>query len=260
MQELVSEQFDRVRPVFDPIEHSRPCVFSVIEGNTPGQIFVDRADTPSTAVLRFAGGELYLGGRADDEHVNRQVTDLFHAFGPGLLIYPLSAAWSRALGALLKGCDVVRLIRETFVLDPDLFQERHTHWRSRVPEGLRVQRMDGALALQSDPVLDFLWGGIDRFIARAFGYCVLAGDQVVSRCSPVALGDKRFETGVGTVEAYRRRGLATLACCAFIEHCLAVGLAPEWGCIDEEPSKALALKLGFVSAAQVEAYLVTLPK
>lgn len=258
MQELTPSQFDRARPLYDPIEHSRALVFSVIEGNNPGRIFVDQLDTPCTAVLRFSGGELFIAGRADDEATNREIVALLSTElappGAHLILYTFSDAWSRALDELLRDRGVGRFVRETFVLDPGRFRERHADWRTRAPEGFRVQRMDRELAMQSDPGLDFLWGGIDNFIARAFGYCVLADGQVVSRCSPVALGDKRFETGVGTVEAYRRRGLATLACCALIEHCLDAGVAPEWGCVYNAASRALALKLGYASATNVEAH------
>jgi RimJ/RimL family protein N-acetyltransferase len=262
MQELSSSEFDRVRPIFDRIENSRPIVYSVIEGNTPGRIFVDRPDPPATAVLRFSGGEIYIGGRADDGRLNREIVDLLFTElappRPKLLVFSFSETWKRALDELLKGHGVLRVVREMFELSPELFRGKHAAWRSRLPEGFRLERMNRQLALQSDSGLDFLWGGIDNFIAKAFGYCVLKEDEVVSRCSPVALGDKRFETGVGTVEAYRRRGLATVACCAFIEHCLDEGLAPEWGCYYNVASKSLALKLGFVSRPDVEVHYVEL--
>ena len=233
MQELLSSEFDRVRPIYDKIEDSRAIVFSVIEGNTPGRIFVDRTDHPATAVLRFSGGEIYLGGRADDESLNREIVALlFTELAPPrskLLVFSFSEAWKLALDELLANHGVRRVVRETFELSPELFGERHTGWRSRLPEEFRLERMDRRLALESDSGLDFLWGGIDNFIARAFGYCVLKDGHVVSRCSPVALGDRRFETGIGTVEPYRRRGLATAAACGFIEHCLEEGLCARVG-------------------------------
>ncbi len=264
MQELSSNDFGRVRPIYDKIEDSRAIVFSVIEGNTPGRIFVDRPDNPSTAVLRFSGGEIYMGGRADDESLNREIVDLlFTELAPPvpyLLIFSFSDAWKSALDELLADRGVRRVVRETFELSPERFRSAHPDWRSRLPAGFRLERMDQRLALESDSGLDFLWGGIDNFITRAFGYCVLVEGEVVSRCSPVALGDRRFETGVGTVEAYRRRGLATVACCAFIQHCLEVGLQPEWGCFHNVASKSLALKLGFVSGPDVEVHYVKLPE
>ena len=41
------------------------------------------------------------------------------------------------------------------------------------------------------------------------------------------------------------QGFATLASCACIEHCLEMGLRPEWGCYYNPASGALARSLGF---------------
>ena len=52
-------------------------------------------------------------------------------------------------------------------------------------------------------------------------------------------------TGHSLLEGYRRQGFATLASCACIEHCLEMGLRPEWGCYYNPASGALARSLGF---------------
>ena len=229
IRELVKSEFDSVRPIFDNIEDNRAVVFAVIEGNNPGRILVDRPGNPSTALLRFAGGEVYLGGRADDEALNREIVELMLndlASPPHLLIFSFSEAWKRALDELLKDRGVTRVIRDTFALSPERFSASHGDWRSRVPEGYRVQLMDRRLA-EGVHGLDLLWGSLDNFFSRAFGFCVMHDDEMVSRCCPVSLGDRRFETGVETAEKYRRQGYATLAACAFIEHCLEQGLMPE---------------------------------
>jgi RimJ/RimL family protein N-acetyltransferase len=252
MYELDSQEFDRARPIFEGIQHDRAIIFAVIEGNTPGRIFVDHPQHPRVGLLRFSGGELYLAGPADDQALNREIGELILndlAAPPHLLIFGLSEAWQGVLDDLLKEHGVMRVVREEFVLDPARFRAAHADWRTRVPAGFHVQQMDRDLALRSDPSHEILWGSIDNFYARAFGFCVLKGDEIVSRCSPVALGDRRFETGVNTQERYRQQGFATLACCAFIERCLEGGFLPEWGCYYNKASKALALKLGFRPAA-----------
>jgi RimJ/RimL family protein N-acetyltransferase len=261
MYELANNEFDRARPVFEDIRHDRALVFSVIEGNVPGRIFVNHPHDPSVALLRFSGGELYLGGSADDKALNHEIGELILtdlATPPHLLIFGMSEAWQSVLDDLLKERRVMRVVREEFELDPARFRAAHTGWRARVPEGFHIQQMDRRLAMESDPSHEILWGSIDNFIARAFGFCVLKGDEIVSRCSPVALGDRRFETGVNTKESYRQQGFATLACCAFIERCLEGGFLPEWGCYYNKASKALALGLGFVPQPDVVVHYVKL--
>ncbi|MBE0697504.1 MAG: GNAT family N-acetyltransferase, partial [Anaerolineaceae bacterium] len=46
----------------------------------------------------------------------------------------------------------------------------------------------------------------------------LHGDQIASLCGFCALAHGEAELEVGTVPAYRGKGLATLACAAFLEH------------------------------------------
>jgi hypothetical protein len=261
MYELAKHEYDRARPIFEDIQHDRAVMYAVIEGNTPGRIFVNRPYDPSVALLRFSGGELYLGGIADDGALNREIVELILndlATPRHLLIFGLSDAWQCALDDLLKERGVMRAVREDFALDPARFRAARTGWRSRVPEGFHVQQMDRRLALQSDPSHEILWGSIDNFIAKAFGFCVLKGDEIVSRCSPVALGDRRFGIGVDTKEGYRRRGFATLACCAFIERCLEEDFLLEWGCFYNDASRALALKLGLVRQPDVIVHYVKL--
>jgi RimJ/RimL family protein N-acetyltransferase len=261
--ELAQHEYDSVRPIFRCIEHDRAVVFSTIEGNTPGRIFVDHPGSPRTALVRFSGGELYVGGCADDQALNHEIVELILnelATPPHLLICSFSEAWKCTLDELLRPCGVRRVIREHLELSPEHFRAAHDGWHTRMPEGFRLQLMDRHLVERSDPGLGTLWGSIDNFLARAFGFCVLRDDEIVSRCSTVALGDRRFETGVGTEERYRRQGFATLAACAFIERSLELNLAPEWGCYYNVASRALALKLGFVSKPDVEVHYANIAR
>ena len=85
-------------------------------------------------------------------------------------------------------------------------------------------------------------------------------DKVVSNCQTTAVGDRRAEIGIGTEEAYRRLGLATLAGCAFLEHCLASNLRPEWQCYYNVASEMLAQKLGFTNKRERQVAYVRTPR
>ena len=66
-----------------------------------------------------------------------------------------------------------------------------------------------------------------------------------SRAQTVFVGGGHAETGVETRESYRRRGLATIVSCAFIDHSLQNGIHPDWGCGDNDASERLAMKMGY---------------
>ncbi len=111
--------------------------------------------------------------------------------------------------------------------------------------------------------------GIDLHdVAVAFGIgahgsmaAALHGDQPVSRCHTVVVGDNLAEISIDTEEAYRRRGLAQLVCRAFIEHSLEAGTRPHWSCWgNNTPSRELAKKLGFVVKEEAPVRVVFLEK
>jgi hypothetical protein len=51
MQQLSKNDFSKVVPIFSSITHSKPLVFSVIDGNMDGSIYVDNMKKPKTALV-----------------------------------------------------------------------------------------------------------------------------------------------------------------------------------------------------------------
>jgi len=146
-------------------------------------------------------------------------------------------------------------------------------WRERIPHGFTIRRMDTDIAtrLQTDliaggrgPWFDQVWGGIPEFLEKAFGFVAeWEGDGVPflaanCRMCPMAGNRQGIKDGVAAIQVSTRarfqgQGLATLVCTAFIEHCLELGIMPEYSCEEEnKASAALALKLGFVPVGKRE--------
>ena len=266
---LPSDACDRVRPLFAETPANRAVLFAPLDGYNPGHVFVDDLEHPRSAcvVLGYPAytGDIFLGGDSTDAAFNAAVGDLLADEvipsmladqGEGnLMFFSTTEAWQNTLDSVLSAYKVQRLVRTIFSLDRERFQTDHADWRERVPDGYRVLRADRELARQIPGAAE-LWGSLDSFMARGFGFCVLHGEAMVSRCQPVFIGDGRAELGVGTNADYRRRGLATLAGCACIEHCLDLGLKPEWGCFYNEASGALARRLGFVQQPDLKVHYV----
>lgn len=68
LQELTSNQFERVRPLFRGFDYSL-SVLAAIEGNNLGRIFVDDVDQPRTAFALTVEGYL-LAGEYDNAATN----------------------------------------------------------------------------------------------------------------------------------------------------------------------------------------------
>ena len=146
-------------------------------------------------------------------------------------------------------------------------------WREGVPVGFTIRAIDGDIAtrLQADLVavgrgawFDEVWGGIPDFLEQAFGFIAEWEDDGIPfiaancRACPMAGNGQGIRDGVAPIQVstrvrFQKQGLATLVCAAFIEHCLELGMTPEYGCEEENTaSAALALKLGFVPIGKHE--------
>jgi hypothetical protein len=167
-----------------------------------------------------------------------------------LLFFSFSEPWEAALQAALQPYDPQRYERTTFQLNEQRYRELHTGWQQRIPAGFSLRPIDAGTALEVGGIPE-LWGTVENFLAHGFGFCVIDESQPDARSAfaasaqTVFVGDCHAETGVGTREAYRRRGFATLVSCAYIDHCLQAGIYPDWGCVYNEASENLAYKMGY---------------
>jgi hypothetical protein len=252
VHEIQGDQFDRVIPLFDTISCYRPAIFTVLEGRQAGRVFVDRVDDPTAVVVGL--DFYYFGGNPAALDLQSEVADLLERevmpVTEHLLIVPLTGAWDDALKPILQPYGPTRYERAVFTLDAARFRELNAGWQARIPDGFALQRLDATTALEVGGITD-MWGSLETFLAHGYGFCMIDEAQpdvhsgFASSAQTVFVGGGHAETGVETQEAYRRRGLATIVSCAFIEHSLQNGIHPDWGCVDNEASERLAMKMGY---------------
>lgn len=237
----------------------RAAVFTVLEGKQIGRVWVDQIANPRSAVM--ISDFCYLTSTPDasdfqahtakwleDEVLNRQ------EYTP---IFCFSNPWEAALQTILPAYGVQRYVLNRFDFDAQRYCELQTGWQKRIPTGFTLHRLDAQTALHADAMPD-IWGSVENFLKHGFGFCMLDESQsdeqlaFAGSVQTVFVGDRHAETGVETREVYRRKGLATALCCAYIDLCLQSGIYPEWGCGDDNgPSGRLAYKLGYTNKHEV---------
>ena len=265
--ELTGADMARARPLFEaapPNAHS--FLFSVLEGNHVGRIFVDRAEAPTAALANLMCEFNFLLGDAGNTSFAAAVQRLLlnelapppAPWGQMLFLMPLSEVWHADILQRYSGYRIDDIHRKVFTFDADRFAARHRDWENRLPDGFTLRRYDHELAENAGGLAEF-WSGLDNFLASGFGFAVMHGNEVASRCHTVLCGAGEAEISIETAEAYRRRGLATLSACAFIDHALERGMRPAWSCwFNNDASIALAEGLGFLPAADMPVCVVVL--
>ncbi|MBN1873989.1 MAG: GNAT family N-acetyltransferase [Anaerolineae bacterium] len=253
--ELTPNEFYTVAPLFAGIGHNVALVYAVIEGNSPGRIFIDRPGDPLSALVLTDAGYSYVGGHPDNDEFNRALAPLlFNEILPQmeekeLILFAFSEAWRDKLDILLRPHGAIVIQRKVFDFNPGRFAV-HAGWRARVPAGFQMRRIDTSLA-EKRP--DF--SPLVEAQSKRFGVCLMQDDAIVSACTAVGVGGGEAEVDIYTEEAYQGRGYGFLTACAFIEECLARGLTPSWACWPYRvASQALAHKLGFEARPDAPAH------
>jgi ribosomal protein S18 acetylase RimI-like enzyme len=230
------------------------AVPSVLAGDLPGRIYVDDPRHPTSAILIPANHcRLYLGG----EPSARLLADVVHLLYKPTLAqsywlmtqYP-SDAWESAIERVLQGLGTSASLRQHYRL-----REPSEPVAPPLPEAITLAQIsqtlvDDASLVNRDLLIDEIHSespSLEYFFRQRFGFCALDGRQIVGWCLAEYHHQSRYELGIGTIEAYQRRGIATQVASAVIKRAFAEGATEiGWDCwASNSASVATALKLGF---------------
>ncbi len=256
--ELNKGEYEKVRPLFKELDYNL-IISAVIEGTSPGRIYVDDLGNPKTAFLCSVGG-YYLAGYENNEAfnvaLNRLIAEKISAGNIArenkeefaLCIHP--ETWEAKLDALLYRSPIKDIRRHY-----SFTKMRVADWKARIPEGFSIRRIDRNLldtlgSRVPRQITDWMrtnWGSINLFMQKGFGFCMLHGKQAVSWCMADCANEDACEIGIHTHPDYRRRGLATLTVAAAVDYCLSCGFkSVGWHCNENNlGSIGVAEKVGF---------------
>ncbi|WP_326540940.1 GNAT family N-acetyltransferase [Pseudorhodoferax sp.] len=258
MHELRPSEFHRIASLFGSLPYGPTIPNAVIAGMGPGRVFVDDATQP-TAALVYNGGACTLAGNSRSTGFGEAVCKwLLEYHGADyFILYADPGAWQVLLDlSLVKGVTKRRRLDFDFV--PSKFALPNG-WEDTIPSGYALRRIDRTLMEQVRgellPYSRSYWRSAADFERDGVGFCLIHQEAIVSVCYTCFAWNGHHDIDVMTVESQRRRGLGRVVACAFIDHCLANGLTPNWDCWSKnQPSVALAARLGFVPRVEVTTY------
>lgn len=267
MDKLEAGEYILARPVLQPLD-IHLAVDALLEGSSPGEIYVDDRQEPRSAFARTMG-RYFLSGVSDNDVFNLAVKARFD-----VRIYP---------EALERGVDGFTLyyapdgwgevIKEVILKDKHPVEDRRQYYRfKKLKHDWRVMTADGFSVLTVDRSLlegktlenlDDLKAemqserpSVEAFLEKSFGYCVRHENELVAWCLSEYNRGVRCEVGIETQEDYRRRGLATITTSALVERALKEGVTEiGWHCYSgNEASIATALAAGFEKVCEYPTY------
>ena len=188
MYPLDKSDYARVRPVFEGLRYNL-VVDSVLDGNTPGWVYVDDVRHPQAAWMWDMMDAMLLAGRADRAEVNRALAWLIdeqvlpNTVIPMLSLHYFPGEWEGKMDVVLHGKGARKAWRRFYT-----FGGLKADWRREMPAACQMRRIDEGL-LESAHLgnardvagwVRSFWDSYRDFVERGFGFCLVEGGTIAS--------------------------------------------------------------------------------
>ena len=133
MPTLHPDEFALAAPLFRDVQLYAPVPYSVIEGNEPGSIFVNRHQEPTAALVCSHGGYYYLAG----DPANTEFNNSLEQDGRDGLFSPvfLSVGLGRKTDDdFARSCNAAN--HEILDFNP------YANWQNKIPRGFCLKSID----------------------------------------------------------------------------------------------------------------------
>ncbi|MHA2230680.1 MAG: GNAT family N-acetyltransferase [Candidatus Thorarchaeota archaeon] len=244
-------------------------VRAVIEGSSPGRIWVDDPIQPNCGLMATTEG-WFLAGDPNKDDFNQGLKYLvqdmilrgnfYSPVNPQFLSYLFfhidSEKWKKKFPDIFDIRSPLPTQRIHFTCN-----NVNLEWKDNIPEGYRLLQVDSTLDVDTlefpEDIMDWVEYSLDEQKKRGFGKCLVHGNKVVVWVNSDCASGEECEIGIITTEDYRLKGLGALSTAATVEHCFSIGYSSVgWHCEDHNHgSIAVAKKVGFVKERDYVHYI-----
>lgn len=241
------EETSKVKELFDGWNET--LIYSCLQ-NIMGKIYVTDIEQPKSAIA-FVGCFEFFAGIPDREMVMSKPEGF-------VIMIPQTKEWA----VLIEECYPLakKVARYAIKKDTKFDQSMLQNEIRKLPAGYELKKIDADIydqCLENPATEDFVsaFESKEKYLRIGRGMVILKNGKIVAGASSYTRYDKGIEIEVDTIEAERRKHLATIACAALILNCLDEGLYPSWDAQNLN-SVHLAGKLGYEFDHEYVAYEV----
>jgi hypothetical protein len=231
--------------LFEEYTHNIPVIYSSLEGQYNGELFVDEVNNPQVAILFTPFDFHFVAGNAEISDVINLVDDtvfnqyLLKTDQKEAILFAPNQKWNKILDEVFKRHNGIKDNRMVFCLNKDKYQKQN---KLREISSDSVNRL--LLEKEQSSQREYPVGR------------VYLEEKCVSFCSGFMLGKGHAEINIGTVEAFRGKGYAKDAAFTLINHLLKDDIEPDWCTWPYRvESQKLACSLGFELSEEVPVFI-----
>ncbi|MHA1977283.1 MAG: GNAT family N-acetyltransferase [Candidatus Hodarchaeales archaeon] len=244
-------------------------VRAVIEGTSPGRIWVDDPNQPTSGFMATTEG-WFLAGDPYNHEFNQGLKILIQdMILEGNFYSPVNPEFLSYLFFHIDSEKWKERFLDIFDIRPPLPTHRihylcckiNLDWKNNIPKGYRLLQVDSAFSAESlvfpEDIKEWVESSLEDQKKRGFGKCLVHGNRVVVWINSDCASGEECEIGIITTEDYRLKGLGALTAAATVEHCFSLGYSSVgWHCEDHNyGSIGVAQKVGFVKERDYVHYI-----
>lgn len=261
ISKLAKADYEKIKSLLINEQQNDMTLNAIIKGINRGTVYVDNSVHPRTAMIDVIGTiTMFIGDHTNEDFLrplpdfidNQLKSDTLESCGGTFfLAVARDEAWEQAIEKAISHRDYETDCEWYHRLNADRFLASKSGFKP-LPAEYAVRRIDKA-TMENDSeeilseVLNEFWYSTDDFLAKGLGFCVVNGNRIISACLSCCVNGQDHEISVETYnDEDMNKGFATLACAAYLEHCLTNGITPHWSALEtNKESLRLAAKLGF---------------
>lgn len=249
-----------------------PEVLSVLEGNNPGDVFIDDIDSPKTGLVWNQGMKgFYFIGNPESPIFMTRITrfienDLHNILKERNIDYfevsGTTSDWEQAIQQLFKIKKLKSWKQIIYSWDEDV---KYIKRIAKIPyevlslKEILLQPQTFMNWDQYKKVLIEFWGDIDSFKDKGNCYFAIDGNKIIGSCYSAFVTTKVKTIGIETDQKYQNQGVGYTLALHCVKEALDGKRLPWWDCMKSNiPSSRLAEKLGFVKDQEYLCFRVEL--
>jgi hypothetical protein len=249
-KKLKENDYYKIIPLLKDISHSKALIYSVVDLNSPGEIWVDNNEMPTCGWIQgpfsyFVGNPsnlIFIDHLLDYIFKEKLIQDKDYEF----VMFPMNKD-RKILEEKLKTRGCIEIQRQMFDFDIKGYED--LRGASNDEDDFEVKLIDEAFINKYDKAHDLLHS------KDLFGLCLLKDSEWLSYCYSVAKGGGYAEISIESNEKYLKQGYGKRAAIEFIDYCINHQMVPEWSCWPfRQVSVHMAKSLGFKDKGIQPAY------